>query len=368
MTPLLLLVAVPRQIGAGDVVALQRRGSGREREGVSLAGDLSVSVSVPRAPPGCRARAGLAPWAGLSGLERQPLGTLGLPGGEHLHKAGDPLRSTADPAWVTPEGGEPLTLSGDCRVGELRFTTQPFWSLAGEPLTPGGDSLNGKFLFSAGLLTLDGKALIIGGEPSMFGADSLNGEFLFSGGLLTLAGEAFTLNGVALPPRREFLLLGGESVGPGGKAFTPRSEPLVTRREHFEPKEKGPGREPLDMGGESLTPGGEALSPNGESLTPGGEALTPSGDPRRAGGEPLSDSGCRHVGTDPVDLARSRGAEMERDDSEVRPYSHRTRHATPMQMGTFLLWCYLQAVCTLPLTTTGPICLRCIACHVPHPV
>ncbi len=44
-----------------------------------------------------------------------------------------------------------------------------------------------------------------------------------------------------------------------------------------------------------------------------------------------------------------------------KPNSHRTRDATPTQIGTFFLWCCLRAVWTLPLTTTGPICLRCVA-------
>ncbi len=38
------------------------------------------------------------------------------------------------------------------------------------------------------------------------------------------------------------------------------------------------------------------------------------------------------------------------------------------QIGTFFLWCCLRAVWTLPLTTTGPICLHCFERRIAHPV
>ena len=55
-------------------------------------------------------------------------------------------------------------------------------------------------------------------------------------------------------------------------------------------------------------------------------------------------------------------------DHSMRPNSHRTCYATLTQNGTFFLWCCLGAVWTFLLTTTGPICLCCIACRVPRPV
>ncbi len=48
----------------------------------------------------------------------------------------------------------------------------------------------------------------------------------------------------------------------------------------------------------------------------------------------------------------------------LRPNSRRTR----TQIGMFFLWCCLRAVWTLPLTTTGPICLHCVERRVAHPV
>ena len=47
-----------------------------------------------------------------------------------------------------------------------------------------------------------------------------------------------------------------------------------------------------------------------------------------------------------------------------RPDSHRTHHVTRTQIKTFFLWCCLRAVWTLPLMTTGPICLRRVASRV----
>ncbi len=52
----------------------------------------------------------------------------------------------------------------------------------------------------------------------------------------------------------------------------------------------------------------------------------------------------------------------------VMPNSHKMRHPRHTQIGTFFLWCCLRAVWTLPLTTTGPICLRCVARRDPRPV
>ena len=59
-----------------------------------------------------------------------------------------------------------------------------------------------------------------------------------------------------------------------------------------------------------------------------------------------------------VKFAKGTGNQVEVIANEVRPNSHRTRDATRTQIGTFFLWCCLPAVWTLPLTITGPICLR----------
>ena len=59
---------------------------------------------------------------------------------------------------------------------------------------------------------------------------------------------------------------------------------------------------------------------------------------------------------------------MARISSLLWPNPHRTRDATQAQIGTFFLWCYLHAVWTPPLTSTGPICLCCVVRRVPHPV
>ncbi len=55
------------------------------------------------------------------------------------------------------------------------------------------------------------------------------------------------------------------------------------------------------------------------------------------------------------------------------PNAHRTQDATGMQIRMFFLWCCLCAVWTPPFTSTGPICLRCVALRcvarrVPRPV
>ncbi len=50
------------------------------------------------------------------------------------------------------------------------------------------------------------------------------------------------------------------------------------------------------------------------------------------------------------------------------PNSHSTQDATRVQKGMFFLWCFLRAVWTLSLMTTGPICLHCVARRVPLPV
>ena len=42
----------------------------------------------------------------------------------------------------------------------------------------------------------------------------------------------------------------------------------------------------------------------------------------------------------------------------IRPHSHRTRDTTRTQIWMQILWCCLHALWTLPLTTTGSICLR----------
>ena len=55
-------------------------------------------------------------------------------------------------------------------------------------------------------------------------------------------------------------------------------------------------------------------------------------------------------------------------ETKLRLNLHRTRDVTRTQIGTFFLWCCLRAVWTLPLTITGPICLRCGARRVPRPV
>ena len=76
----------------------------------------------------------------------------------------------------------------------------------------------------------------------------------------------------------------------------------------------------------------------------------------------------------PIRPALSCGAQSTRlpHDFPIRPrvssgliHKGRTMQcARKLKLGMFFLWCCLQAVWTLPLTTTGPIYLRCVALRV----